>query len=261
MTGLGSALWVEALKARRSRILWITIALAIFMVCMLGFMTFILKDPDAARKYGLIATKARIAEGEASWPSFHLMLVQVDSILGLLGFGFVASWVFGREYSDRTVKDLLALPVSRSTIIASKLIVTGLWCMLLSSVVFPSWLLIGRLFSLPGWDPTPILPWFRSYVAGNLLLLLLTPATALVASVGKGFLAPIGFVIFVIAIVQITSIIGYGQYFPWALPVFVLAGRGPTVPALGAASWIVYWFAVTSGTLGLFLYWRYADQK
>ena len=33
---------------------------------------------------------------------------------GLFLFGFLFIWVFGREYSDRTAKDLLALPTARS---------------------------------------------------------------------------------------------------------------------------------------------------
>jgi ABC-type transport system involved in multi-copper enzyme maturation permease subunit len=41
----------------------------------------------------------------------------------VIGFAFVTSWVFGREYSDRTVKDLLALPAPRSSIVLSKFIV------------------------------------------------------------------------------------------------------------------------------------------
>lgn len=261
MKGLGASLWVEWLKVRRSKIFWVTLAVVAFMILMLGFMSYILKDPAAARKYGLIGTKARIASGDASWPSYHLMLVQIDSILGLLGFGFVTSWIFGREYSDRTVKDLLALPVPRSSIVLSKLVVAGLWCLLLSALVFPLWLAVGRLFALPAWDPRLVPGWLAAYVAGNLLLILLSPATAFFASFGRGFLAPLAFIIFVIALVQITSIIGYGQYFPWAVPVFVLAGDSPDAPRLGMASWIAYAFTVALGAGATFAWWRYADQK
>ncbi|SEM24697.1 hypothetical protein SAMN04488688_110155 [Paenibacillus sp. cl141a] len=35
------------------------------------------------------------------------------SVFGLLGFGLMTSWTFGREYSDRTLKALLGLPISR----------------------------------------------------------------------------------------------------------------------------------------------------
>jgi len=261
MRGFLASLWAEGLKIRRSKILWATFAVAAFIIVMVGFMIFILKDPEAARKYGLIATKARITAGEASWTSYHNMLVQVDAILGLLGFGFITSWIFGREYSDRTVKDLLALPVPRHAIILSKFTAAAAWCLLLSVIVFPLWLLVGGLFGLPGWDASKLAGWLASYVAGNVLILLLAPSTAFFASVGKGYLAPLGFVVFVIAIVQITTIIGYGQYFPWAVPVYVMAGSGPQVPMLDAGSWIVFSIAVAAGFGATFAWWRFADQK
>jgi len=47
--------------------------------------------------------------------------------VGLIGFAFVTGWVFGREYSDRTVKDLLALPTPRLSIVLSKFIVVAIW--------------------------------------------------------------------------------------------------------------------------------------
>jgi ABC-2 type transport system permease protein len=37
------------------------------------------------------------------------MLAQGIAIGGLFVFGFIMSWIFGREYTDRTMKDLLAL--------------------------------------------------------------------------------------------------------------------------------------------------------
>ena len=72
------------------------------------------------------------------WPSYLGLLVEMISALGLLGFGFIASWVFGREYSDRTVKDLLALPIPRSYIVVSKFIVIVIWSVLLALYYWPS---------------------------------------------------------------------------------------------------------------------------
>src|SRR5690606_5393903 len=46
---------------------------------------------------------------------------------GVLLFGFVASWLFGREYADGTAKDQLALPVSRTQILNAKYIYYVLW--------------------------------------------------------------------------------------------------------------------------------------
>src|SRR5699024_1298166 len=39
---------------------------------------------------------------------------QMIAVGGIFVFGFVTSWIFGREYADKTVTDLLALPYSRA---------------------------------------------------------------------------------------------------------------------------------------------------
>jgi ABC-2 type transport system permease protein len=47
-------------------------------------------------------------------------------------FGLTVIWAFGREFSDHTVKDLLALPTRRTTVVAAKFVVTGGWSLLLT---------------------------------------------------------------------------------------------------------------------------------
>ena len=63
----------------------------------------------------MIGTKASLLRfGEPNWNNYLALLLQGISAIGLIGFGFITSWVFGREYSENTLKDILALPVSRS---------------------------------------------------------------------------------------------------------------------------------------------------
>ena len=114
MRSIVAAFSCEALKVFRSRILWITIVAFLMLPLAGGFFMFILKDPELARSSGLISAKAHLA-GTADWPSYLQFLAQGVSAGGLFVFGFVSSWVFGREYSDRTVKDLLALPIPRTS--------------------------------------------------------------------------------------------------------------------------------------------------
>lgn len=112
------------------------------------FFMFILKDPDLAKNLGVISPKAQIV-GKADWPSYFSLLSQAISIGGLFAFGLISSWIFGREYSDRTIKDLLALPISRNTIILAKYIVIVLWSLFLTTFVLVLSLLVGWLISLP----------------------------------------------------------------------------------------------------------------
>ena len=78
-----------------------------------GFFMIVMKDPDLARRLGLISAKAQIVAGSADWPTYLGMLAQATAIGGIMLFGLIGSWVFGREYSDHTLKDLaLTEPVS-----------------------------------------------------------------------------------------------------------------------------------------------------
>src|SRR5690625_4535709 len=116
MTCFLAALQTEMLKIRKSKVIWITAAAFTIAPLMAGFFMFVLKDPELAKSTGLVGAKAQIA-GEANWPSYLGLHAQMIAVGGIFVFGFVTSWVFGREYSDNTVKDLLALPYSRAVIV------------------------------------------------------------------------------------------------------------------------------------------------
>jgi len=153
MKNIFSAIWVESLKIYRSKILWITILAFAFIPSMMGVLMFLVKNPEFSSKLGIIGTKAAMLRfGSVNWQIYFGLLNQIIAAIGLIGFAFVASWVFGREYSDRTVKDLLALPTPRSSLVLSKFIVITIWCVLLSFILFIFGLIVGGMLQLSGWS-------------------------------------------------------------------------------------------------------------
>ena len=74
---------------------------------------YILKDPERERQMGLVGAKAQVIGGAADWPSFIDLILIMLSVGGLIIFGFIFVWIFGREFTDKTVYDLLSLPTSR----------------------------------------------------------------------------------------------------------------------------------------------------
>src|SRR5262245_61062477 len=143
MTLFRAALWAETLKARRSKVPWLT-ALGFSLAPLAGglFMV-ILKDPEAARSWGLISTKAHLAAGVADWPTFLGLLAQATAVGGALLFTVVTTWVFGREFADHTVKQLLALPTPRAAIVGAKFTVVVLWTVILTMLEFAIGLVVG----------------------------------------------------------------------------------------------------------------------
>ena len=130
MNKLATAFLVESKKLFRSKVPLVSL-LASLMIPFVGWLfMFILKDPELAQKMGVISAKAHIM-GTADWPSYLGLLSQAIAVGGLFIFGFITSWVFGREYSDRTI-NVFWLRRSGSHC-HGKFLVVGLWSLSLGS--------------------------------------------------------------------------------------------------------------------------------
>jgi ABC-2 type transport system permease protein len=235
--------------------------LFLFMPLMMCLMFFVQKHPEIAAKLGMVGTKATMLRlGKADWPAYLGFLTQGMAGIGLMGFGFVTSWVFGREYSDRTIKDILALPVSRSFIVLSKFIVIVIWCVLLIFVFFASGLIFGKIINIAGWSSEIIIQFTYLYTVTSFLTILLCTPVAFLASYSRGYLLPMGFVILTLLMANFTGLVGLGPYFPWAIPGLYIAPSGSEGMQLNIASYIILSLTSVLGFMGTIAWWRFADQ-
>ena len=262
MKGLVKAFWAESLKARRSKILWITILVFSFIAVMMGMLVFVANHPELVGDSVVLSTKASMI-GNADWPAYFELLYQVSAMIGLIGFGFVISWVFGREYADHTLKDLLALPVSRGVIVLSKFIVIAIWALLLTLILFFLALLTGLAVNIPGWSGETAINAFFIFINTSVLTLLLCTPIAFFASYGRGYLLPMGFIILIIIITQfvVVGLPGIAPYIPWVIPALYCGAAGPSGPFIGAASYVILFFTSILGILITLAWWRFADAR
>src|SRR5210317_1575427 len=100
MSDWSSALWAEWMKVRRSRVAWLTFVAFSLLPLIGGFFMILLKNPDAASNVGIMSQKAKLISGQADWPSYFDLLSQGIALGGLIVFGFLTSWIFGREHAD-----------------------------------------------------------------------------------------------------------------------------------------------------------------
>jgi ABC-2 type transport system permease protein len=262
MRSLMAPLWTEYIKIRRSRILWITILIFLFIPFMMGLLMFVQKYPEISGKLGLIGTKASMLKfGKADWPTYMGLLTQGIAGIGLMGFGFVTSWVFGREFSDHTVKDILALPVPRSFMVLSKFVVIVIWSALLSFIFFVFAIIIGKIIQLSGWSGEMVFHSAYSFTITSVLTLSLCTPVAFFASFSRGYLLPIGFLILTLIIANFTGLVGIGPYFPWSIPGLYSAPAGTEDIHLGIISYIILFLTSVSGFAGTIAWWRFADQR
>ena len=258
------ALRVEYLKVRRSKTLWLTVFGFILATVIGGLFMFILKDPERARQLGIIGAKAQVLGGTADWSSFINLMLLLVSIGGLIIFGFIFVWIFGREYSDKTYYDLLSLPTSRVTIVMAKIVTAVYWSMVLILLAFVLMLGIGAVLQLPGWSSAITMHGLALLLGTGALTVLGCIPFALMASVARGYLPAVGGIFLVLILGQVINQIGYGQYFPWNIPMMysgaAQALSGKTAAPLG---FISYLLVILVGVIGIIItgaWWRYADQ-
>lgn len=255
------ALWAETLKARRSRLPWITILAFTVAAGVGGLFMFILQDPDRARALGLLGAKAQFAGGTADWPTYLGLLAQITAIGGLLIFGLITIWIFGREFSDHTAKDLLALPTSRGEIVAAKFVVTAIWCLLLAGQTFLLGLLVGALLRLPGWTTATVLHGLGRLLATAVMTIMLITVFAVAASVGRGYLAAVGIMFLTVFLAQIVAALGYGHLFPYSVPAVYSGVSGEGHAPIGVTGYTLVVLVGSASIAATAAWWRNADHS
>lgn len=260
MNNFPAALWAEILKVRRSKVPLFT-ALGFSIVPLVdGLFMIILKDPEAARSMGLISAKAQLMAGVADWPTFFNVLAQAVAVGGTILFAIIAAWVFGREFTDRTAKELMAVPTSRETILTAKFTVIAVWAFALVLFVFLLGLFVGSLVSIPGWSTELLGSAFVDVLGAGALTIIMLPFVTLFASFGRGETPAVGWTIFTVALAQIAIVTGWGDWFPWSVSALFSGAAGPRAELLGSHSYILAAAACGFALAATYYWWRNADQ-
>lgn len=260
MNAFLAALWAEALKARRSKISLLTAGGFLILPFAGGLFMVILKNPEQARAMGLISTKAQLTVAVADWPAFLGMLSQGIAAGGAVVSALITAWVFGREFSDHTAKELLALPTPRWIIVSAKFALIALWTLGLTLLIFVVGLAVGKAVDIPAWSVELEQISFWTALATSILNIMLMPFVALFASSGRGYLPPMGWMILALVFANIVSVLGWGDWFPWAVPVLVSGMVKSHADLVGLHSYLVVLAVCFIGVAATIAWWRSADQ-
>lgn len=248
------------MKLRRSKILVITIVFFVFIPMMMSLLMLLAQHPELAAKLGLVGTKANMF-GSSNWEGFFAMLCQLMAAIGLIGFGFVISWVFGREHIEHTMTSIIALPISRRTIVISKYVVAFVWCSVLVAVMFGSGLLAGKLTHIQGWSNAVFNSFSKIFFVTAMLTFFISTPVAFISGWSRGIIASIGYVIVTVIMAQIVAVVGLGPVFPWAIPgIYTIHSDQPGF-VLTATSYTIIAITSIAGFFGTILWWSKADHN
>jgi ABC-2 type transport system permease protein len=258
MDNLSNMLWVETHKAIRSRMpLWTALG-SLFMPLGIGFLMFVSKNPEISQRLGLISAKANLmAYAATDWPTYLGMFGQLIAAGGFVLFILIISWTFGREFADGTLKDMLAVPVQRSSILLAKFILVAIWSAFLTVIIFIAGLVMGAIIKLPGGSIVVLLQGSELVMITACLAIAVVLPFALFASLGRGYLLPVGLAVLTMMATNLVAIVGWGDFFPWAVPGLYAQGKSALAPA---SYWIVFLTAL-AGMLATYVWWTRADQS
>jgi ABC-2 type transport system permease protein len=256
----GQALATEFIKLRRSKVTWFTFAgLSMGPLAMALFM-WIVREPGRAAQLGLLGTKANLSGLEATWAAYAAALTLIVGVGGMLLLSFIVAYVFGREYSDGTAKNLLALPIGRHWFVLAKLAVAAVWWFALAVAVVAEGIVVGLALGLPGFSAALVVGIVRDSLLAAAISYLLVPVVAWITTVGRGYMPPLAFAIAMMALGNIFGKTGWAEWFPWSIVPSLIGMVGQATQTLPAGSYVVLAFTFVAGIVATIMQLRYADN-
>jgi ABC-2 type transport system permease protein len=140
----------------------------------------------------------------------------------------------------------------------AKFALITIWSFMFSLLAPLAGIVLGLIIRLPGWSYQLMLDSISRYIVVSLLAIFLAWAVAFIANIGKSYFPALGFVLFMVFLAQIAQVLGWGEYFPWAIPGLYSNVAAPT--NLGVVSYAIVVLTGLFGVLGTILWWKYADH-
>ena len=249
----------EFMKLRRSKITWATLGALSMAPLGLALFMWIVREPTRAAQLGLLGTKANLSGIEANWPSFTYMVTVVVGVGGMLVLSFIVAYVFGREYTDATAKNMLAVPIARHWFVIAKLVVAAVWWIVLVLAVLAESFAIGLLLGLPGFSAGLATSAIGNALVSALIAYLVVPPIAWAATLGRGYLPPIAFAILTLGLGNLFGHTGWAIWFPWSIIPLLVGMVGNPVESLPAGSYIVVALTFALGVAATIAQLRWAD--
>ncbi|GAA0123831.1 ABC transporter permease [Clostridium faecium] len=201
-------LYTEILKLKGSNMFWVSIVGAV----VAPFMTFIayvmekLKMPHVSIKFSKLFSDC----------NFYVIL-----LIGILLYGLIAAYLFNREYVEDTLKNLLTIPISRTNLVVSKLVLLLIWIMALTIISWVMTLILGLIGPFEDLNNTVLITSFKEYIIGGGLLFLLSTPIIFVTLLFKDYVPTIAFTIAITMVNVLISNSEYSVLHPWSATVAI----------------------------------------
>lgn len=222
--------FAKLIRATVVRAASVIIVLGIAVLCAAMLLAAGTDDPQLAAKLGPLSDPG-------GWTGYFAAAGQITAAGGLLGFGVVLSWLFGREFADGTIVGLFALPVSRQSIAAAKLVVYTVWAVVVSAALLAALIVSGFACGLGPMADDAAAAMGRQFVLALLTAVIAAPA-AWAATLGRSMLTGIAVTIGILVAAQVAVVGGAGAWLPFSSPALWALSNGADV-SIGQLTLIV----------------------
>ncbi len=241
------SLKAEFAKLRRSRtVLWTFVGILGYTMMVVAIAPLISGEGNAEKMAasGDIWQKA-VEAGiyDDTWKAgLHQLPMSMASGLALLLFAFVAAYLFGREFKERTMVSALTTPIRREYLVISKMIVLGAWLVGLTVFMFIAHV-IGMVIigGAPEFAWSHVLKTLGDALFVTLMIFLTMPVFAWLAVWGRGYLRPMLGAIVLMGLGNSMAVTDVSPYYPWNMPLHVFGASWMPIPPSGlvVGSWVV----------------------
>lgn len=172
--------YTELLKLKRAKMFTVSLigAAAAPLMIFIGYLNYRSKKPGEPVLFSEAFSQANL---------------YVDLLIGTLLYGVITAYLFNREYVEDTLKNLLTIPVSRTSLIASKLVLLFIWIMTLTLVAWGLTLILGLIGQYEGLNAALLLQSLKQFLIGGGLMFLLTTPTMFITFLFKNYVPTIIF--------------------------------------------------------------------
>jgi hypothetical protein len=236
----------EFLKLRRSRMpLWS--CLIVLVASGLGLAVLpVLSDPktqvEIAKSGGVFAQAVAAGAYQPSWAHYLRIGVQgMSGSWGILTFGLVTAYLFGREFKEGAAKSMLTLPIRREYVVVAKLIVLAAWVFALGLLSVLLTAGTTAALGVGGFTWNAVSVSIGETMAAIAPLYLTLPLVAWFAVRGKGYLQPMLYSLGVMMVGNALVRTPVSPYFPWNMPLHMVGASWYPIPPspVTAGSWAV----------------------
>lgn len=201
----------EFLKLKRSKMMLISIlgAMVTPFMLLIAVLKERIRDPEYAATYTSI---------------FEQTNLYIILLFGVIVYTVFASYLFSREYTEDTLKTILAVPVSKLSLLAAKYCTLLIWCTGLAVLSWAFSFVVGFVCGVTGLSSTVLTNSLAAVLTGTVLMVFaLTPIIYLSIKM-KGIVVP---VICSAALVMFNAALSNEELaalFPWSSAYLIATG-------------------------------------